>query len=622
MSTQILHFIEKNENQDTVDQLISKSIFDSTYISHDTTSIKINSAKWNLTSLRLKDVPTLDGSKENDSYLEQVRNEEGIDIMGSCPNLNDGNSRIYFSNYETPNPKPQEFVVHRSGTCFTTGNEQVYFSPSTKVNDSFPSQMHMVNTIHSKQLRHQRGDSTIQGRLTLTFMKHDFDSLANDCFMVRPKERLSQRFSLTFTQFQPSWCRCMLNVYIKLLRALIVEHTSCKVPLEGGFGLQTEMRERQFYYVNYGSSAYKAPYAEYHSPTFSILDHFNCSLPNLGPTFVSKNCTRSYALKFKVTFGCRNKCTSTFTVATNIIVPVVRSEKFDLKNVREFLFLQKLPLSTLGAQEFRSLVDRKVKSIDGDAQVSHTSATASTKGIFGVVTIVSSRFDPIRCKEDIDVRESTPIDYSEAIVYKEGKYAIHSGDLTIPLTAPKLKPPYDYQRVMGQSLSEHRISGIENHTLKSGESLKDFRVFDREAILRPLLMIRKVSIKIVEATHRVKGQQWYTEFKTHQLLDRRYYKIEWGGYSNLFQRKPLSRDVSRVVIPKLNPTVVTTAVQRHNIMIIELQAGSFFSPEQSIVLSKELLVEGDYDEMIKSTMPPPYKEEFFETTFEEKRSLN
>lgn len=612
MSTQILHFIERKENQDYVDQLISKSISDLTYISHDTTSVNINSATWNLTSLQLKNVITFEGSKENDSYLEQVRTGEGIDVMGSCPNSKAHNGRIYFCHYGGH--------FHQSGICYSNGNEELYLSPSMIVNDSFPSQMRMVETIHTKELRRQPGASTIQGSLKLSYISLGKDPLANDCFMVRPNEKLSQRFTLSFTQFQPSWCRCMLDIDLKLLQVLIVEHTSCRVPLKEGFGLQTEMREWPFFEVNYGRWRIfsKRRYAAYDCPAFDVLNHVDCSLPNLGPTFVSNNCKRSYALKFKVTFECPKKCTSTFTVATNIVVPVVKSEKLDLKSVTGFLFLQKFPLSTLDAQAFQNLVERKVRSIDGYGQVSHTSATASTRGVFAVVTIVSSIIEPERLEEGKYVTESSPIDYSNAIVYNGGKYAIHSGDLTIPLTGPGLFPPYDYYRKTCLSLLD-KLWFIK-YKVKPGESLKDVGLYNHNAFPRPPLMIRKVSIKIVELTHRVKRQQWYTELKTYDLLEKRYFKIEWRSYSDLFKEKPLSKDVSRIAIPYLNPTVVTTTVQRHNVMVIELKAGSLFSPQQTIVMSKELLVECDYDEIFESTMPPLY-EEYLETTIGVKRTL-
>lgn len=619
MSTQILHFIEKNKDQEYVDELISKSISDLTYVSHDTTSIKIHTDTWNLTSLRLENVTTFEGSKKNESYLEQVRIREGIDVMGSGPNSKAHNGRIYFCHYEGPETWPHE--VHQSGVYYSNGNEEVYISPSMTVNDSFPYQMRMVDTIHTKELRRQPGASNIQGSLKLSYKSLGNDQLGNDCVMVRPYEKLSQRFVLSFTQFPPSWCRCLLDINLKLLQVSIVEHTSCRVPLKEGFGLQTEMREWQYFKANYGTWRYfsKRRIAGYDCPVFGILDNVDCSLPNLGPTFVSNNCKRSYALKFKVTFECPNKCTSTFTVATNIVVPVVKSEELALKGVTGFYFLQKFPLSTLGAQAFQNLVDRKVRSIDSDGQVSRTSATASTRGVFAVVTIASSLIGPECLEEGIYVKKSTPIDYSDAIVYSGKKYAIHSRDLTIPLTGPGLLPPYDYFKNTGASRPE--ISWITEYKVKPGNSLRDVGLFNFNDISQPLLIIRRVSIKIVEVTYRVKRQQWYTELKTHNLLDVRYLKVKWRSLTDLFDQKPLSKDLSRIAIPNLNPTVVTTAVQRHNVMIIELKEGAFVSPQRTIVMTRELLVECDYDEITESTMPPLY-EEYLATTIGVKRTLN
>ncbi|PVH16848.1 uncharacterized protein CXQ87_004404 [Candidozyma duobushaemuli] len=91
MTREFLHFIQKNSNE-AVEGAIEEVLcsYPSKYVSHTVDTFNVDSTLWHVTALELQNIPLVEGT----NYIQMAREMEGISVLGSGPDMNDGNCRL------------------------------------------------------------------------------------------------------------------------------------------------------------------------------------------------------------------------------------------------------------------------------------------------------------------------------------------------------------------------------------------------------------------------------------------------------------------------------------------------------------------------------------------------
>lgn len=255
--------------------------------------------------------------------------------------------------------------------------------------------------------------------------------------LVSPRLNVKNYFSFRLVQLKPSWCGCMLSVMATRVKVTAIETTECKIPFNEEYKYQEEVREviLKDERVNIVINEMDLRGDDRHFELDPSL--YSCTLPNLGVTFFSRNCSRTYALRFSITLMClEQKCTSTFDVTMNVVVPLEEQEKKEkainrLVKKEDRIVMKRFQKSEVTVQEISKWTDRQ-KAIEGKrALTSYICAISGKDYILGVLTV--SRFGPVSEKQRLLSPSNSgmdpddfDVDYTDAILFSD------SGGFSVP----------------------------------------------------------------------------------------------------------------------------------------------------------------------------------------------
>lgn len=644
MPTKVLHFIEKDENQRKVEKTISDLINKepSNYVSHDVSSFTDSSHTWNVTRLQLKNVTKIEATEQKDSDIEKVRQKEGILVFGSGPNLNDGTGRVIFSAVKRNQLKLSHLESLMSGhfanerarfnstyadRCFRVGKELFHYTPGFETDAAFQCHRSHAHWLGTHSIDRDENGSTVRGTLKVT--KLNFIGSTEPCNVISPENNLKDHFDIKLGQLKPSWCGCMLDVMISRVKITAVETTECIIALDEGYGYKKNVREATLHDKEFQTEIKRSDMKGDHDDrNFKLpFAHYNCSLPNLGATFFSNNCSRTYALRFSVTLMClEKKCTSTFNVTLNIVVGLKEFEKLKavengLFKKRDFLYIQNFPKTEAVAQDIDEWVRKKALAIGKLTLNSHMCAIPRKDVIFGIITIsqfchdiqndgISSLVTEEDEDEDEDDAVDPPVDYTDAIVYHKSFYYFRSKDVKV-----KLRKSSCYSLAVVNYMGRYRPDGTKfrlgwsRKSLVLGEPIWNWNSWLCLVQKEKKVYVKKINISFVERTQRNEGENRSCKVITKTLVDKKYGRFQGLPLHIKNWRAELPKELLDGVWPEFNPTVVTNLFSRENTLEFRLEIKTSFATTHYVGLRVKCFTYGDYDALVESSSLPPYHEE-------------
>lgn len=345
-----IYFIESLDQPNGFYRAVEEEIqkLPSNYITHETYTVAANQKAWTVTGLLLKNVDVV----EDTTSLEKARKNEGVFNFGLGPYLFDGKPRIVFSllrreqlHYDPVYPKQNTQKTILGTRCVHIGDLRI------------PLEYAVSQMLLSKYRKSLKPKKAVKSENPIFLLLESYYK-SNKLWCI-PHSRivnagasLPDFLQLKLYQNEPFFCRCQENFDVKYVKVVLEEHIWCKVLSKVGFKVQEEVREatlrdEEIYFT------FRNPF-KFDGSRFStsINDKvFECNLPNIGPSFISDDCARTYTLRTELTFYCTaGKCSSTLSTRINLDVAIednvstIKPLK-QPQRVQTLLFFDKIPMT-------------------------------------------------------------------------------------------------------------------------------------------------------------------------------------------------------------------------------------------------------------------------------------
>lgn len=345
-----IYFIESLDKPNGFYRAVEEEIqkLPSNYITHETYTVAANQKAWTVTGLLLKNVDVV----EDTTSLEQARKKEGVFNFGLGPYVYDGKPRIVFSllrreqlHYDPLYPKQDTQKTILGTRCVHIGDSRIPLEYAVS---------QMLLSRYRKSLKPQKAVKSENPifLLLLSYYKSNKLWCIPYSRIVTAGASLPDFLQLKLYQNEAFFCRCQEKFDVKYVKVVLEEHTWCKVLSKVGFKVQEEVREatlrdEEIYFT------FRNPF-KFDGSRFStsINDKvFECNLPNIGPSFISDDCARTYTLRTELTFHCTTgKCSSTLSSRINLDVAIEDNVSTfkplkQPQRVQTLLFFDKIPMT-------------------------------------------------------------------------------------------------------------------------------------------------------------------------------------------------------------------------------------------------------------------------------------
>ncbi|PVH18278.1 uncharacterized protein CXQ87_001198 [Candidozyma duobushaemuli] len=333
-----IYHIGENTCNDFVALEIEKD--PSNYVSHDSYTSWVKGKQWKATILRLRELPKAE--TDSLSAIKNAREIEGVQDFGQGPNMKDGKVRLLSSVI-----KPNQLLMMPNPSWTRTHVWEMQCFQS--MDDRVPLAFGVTHKVENRE--------------------YEF----NNDGAVYLKMIASYRTSL----FSASG---LLNVL-------------------KGFGIQENTRTSTLRDKEYNSAFNLSNFKP--QGTVFVADFTNamydCNLPNIGPTFHSETCSRTYALEIKITCECHseNSCRSEFSTLIDIDVAINDSKsgiqpQDQVQQRQDVLSLEKVNLSPFIMTDVESIMAKRLQQVHSNSFGYHVSATAMGDSVM----VISSVFLP------------------------------------------------------------------------------------------------------------------------------------------------------------------------------------------------------------------------------------
>lgn len=249
---------------------------------------------WVVNTFSLTNLP-LHISKEP---IDEVRKKQGIQGFGEGPTLKDGNGRVVFSIarldqfYTNPIPESRtpDFDKLWALRCLQIKDERI---PVT-----FPISIILLDdpleVFFDLVLLFEEIDSTTHVGLEARYKKPKlFDSITPGN-IVYPGSSLSDFIQLQLVLKDAEFSEGSLDC----LTVILEEHTTCPVLFDGEIRMLKDVRSLKLCQHSINIDYTLRLFLNVENSFIFPLQICGETLPNLGPSFYSNNCARSYSLKF------------------------------------------------------------------------------------------------------------------------------------------------------------------------------------------------------------------------------------------------------------------------------------------------------------------------------------
>lgn len=623
----VIPLIEKDKGQEDVEQSISQLIQadPSDYVSHEVYSIKVGSTTWYTTLLRMN---KLTKSEALDSELQKItsaRKKEGLLVLGSDPNFNDGRPRIVYLVVKREQLQYSHLEASRNSLSYSSHERQkrVSIMPCLRVGKrrihleygflkKAAAEVYEKEYSESSTILDQTSPGTIRGRMDIVDRS---DTHQDRLHIILPNQSINDRFLLNFRRFKPGWCQCLLAVKLTRVKITLVETTTCVMPIEHKYVYESIQRrvffDKSFKDVWVNSKSWR---------TLFYLDYpsYACDLPELGATIYSNKFCRTYALEFLVSLECPQGCTSTFTALTRITVPEEEDTKYNIDRERlckkqDYVFLERFPRSGSAIQDINQCILNKVASLNSDKTLTYHSSVIGYPDRL-VAVIVMSRYGPAENRGRIE---------KEAIV---GEFNLKSTDFTDIVM-------FDSGCRLISSNCKDNMAVSDFLSLCESSDLRDYRPFGDNfwaeicttKILSPggfgcgwsivihlakkskKVYLKRLSIEVVEEIQAFDGERFASERKVN-LVEDRHFKGSTGKLSLKEGKVTIPEEFWKSKTFSLKSTIFGRAFLRQSRVVVKLQLASFMAATEYIVAEEVVNVAGDYESLYSEpTEPPAYE---------------
>lgn len=621
----VIPLIEKDKGQEDVEKSISQLIQanPSDYVSHEVNSIKIGSATWYFTLLRIKNLTKSEALESELQNITSARKKEGLLVLGSVPNFNDGCPRIVYSvvkrrqlQYSHLEAGKNSLYHERQNRCSITPCLRV---GKNRIHLHYGFNKLAAAEVYEKEYSKKSitldltSPGSIRGRMGIVYRSDPHEDPFRT--IILPKQSINDRFLLKFDQFKPGWCQCLLAIKLTRVKITLVETTTCVKPIEHKYVY--ESIERKVFFDKSFEDAWvnvktgrRRFYLDY--------DCYACNLPDLGATFFSDNFCRTYALEFLVSFECPEGCTSTFTGLTRITVPEEENTKYNIDGERlckeqDYVFLERFPRSGSAIQDINQCILNKVASLNSDKILTYQSSVVGYPDRL-VAIIVMSRYGPAEKKGNIEKEaisgEINPksADFTDVLIFDSSFRLISSNwfdcmEISDFLSLCENSDSGDYRPFGDNFWAEICTTKI----LSPDGFGRDWSIVIHLAKKSKKVYLKRLSIEVVEEIQTFDGEHFASERKVNLVEDR-----PFKGFTG-----KLSLKEGKVTIPaefwkdksfSLKSTIFGRAFLRQSRVVVKLNLASFMAATEYIVAETVVKVLGDYNSLnSEPTEPPSYE---------------
>lgn len=616
--------IEKDKGQEKLEKSISQLIQanPSDYVSHEVSSIQIGSATWYSTWLQIKNL-TKSEALQSDLHITSARRKEGLLVLGSAPNFNDGCPRIVFSVVKRKQLQYSQLEAAKySLSCsYHERQNRCFITPCLRVGKN---RIHLhygfyklaALEVYEKEYSKksitldQTSPGSIRGRMGIVYRidPHENPSRA----FILPKQSINDRFWLRFDQFKPGWCQCFLAIKLTRVRITLMEITTCVKPIEQKYVYESIERK-----VLLDKSFKDAWVKVKPGRTHFYLDYYYyaCNLPDLGATIYSDLFSRRYDLEFLVSFECPQGCTSTFTALTRITVPEEENTKYNIDGERlckkqDYVFLDRFPRSGSAIPDINQSILNKVASLNSDKILTyHFSVIRYPDRL--VAVIVMSRYGPTENRGRIEKEaivgginlKST--DFTDVVMFDSGCRLI-SSNCQVNMAVSKFlslcesSDSGDYRPFGDNFWAEVCTTKI----LSPDGFGRDWSIVIHLAKKSKKVYLKRLSIEVVEKIQTFDGERFASERKVNLVEDRQF-KGSTGKLSLKEGKVTIPEEFWKSKTFSLKSTIFGRAFLRQSRVVVKLELASFMAATEYIVAEEVVNVAGDYESLISEPAEPP-----------------
>lgn len=364
MEKHSLYFIYKGRKLENIAAKFTKDVEKyPTFEDFKTHTTVFGGQYWVVNTFSLTNLP-LHISKEP---IDEVRKQQGIQGFGEGPKLKDENGRVVFSIarldqfYTNPIPESRtpDFDKLWALRCLQIKDERI---PVT-----FPISIILLDNpqevFFDLVLLFEEIDSTTHVGLEARYKKPKlFDSMTPGN-IVTPGSSLSDFIQLQLVLKDAEFSEGSLDC----LTAILEEHTTCPVLIEGETRMLKDVRSiklcQHSINIDYTLRLFLSVENSFTFP----LKLCSKKLPNLGPSFYSNNCARSYFLKFILHIkDPLNNLKVSALVKIDVALVDYKAHVGNiaqLRKERDLIYLETCENTSLAAQDISASVLKKIADL-------------------------------------------------------------------------------------------------------------------------------------------------------------------------------------------------------------------------------------------------------------------
>ncbi|PSK36528.1 hypothetical protein C7M61_004001 [Candidozyma pseudohaemuli] len=328
MNSTSLHIIERERIFNGINLAILSEVDDrpSNYVSHETFTCKIDGEGWSVSTLNLREI-----SAVPQDALEEMKKSEGILKFGKWPDWTDGRGRIVYC-FTRMN---QLLIDHHPPTKDLKKNSLVGIRCLQIRDDLVPldvgvtpirtrSSLNTLDTLYAPEaFVDVTVEKSIEVDLLATYKPPEQYELILPGNMVKSGSCLKHFVQLELKLTNTFFCSCKGDVFIKQITIILEEHLRYQHLELKGCRVSEEVRT---VVLKDSSINYSISHTDFKNIGtgffyFPEVSMYNCNLPNIGPTYSSNKCTRSYSIRFNIDLECASKkCTQRIFTVMEIAV--------------------------------------------------------------------------------------------------------------------------------------------------------------------------------------------------------------------------------------------------------------------------------------------------------------
>lgn len=633
--THHLHFIERSENQEAIEQAISQFLEKdpSKYVSHDVSSFAVDKSTWIVTAVELQGGLKIKSVDNGLSFAEAAQ-KEGILVLGSGPNLSDGGCRLVYSLIHKAQLSTDPFKAVLSSDfyqlgekrgsiyafcCLRVANTQIPFEPG------FQNRMtnHFYKCYASKTVStviyDNKAENSVYGKLVVAYNHPTFFALLGGTNLVAPSANLKDYFKILLEQNGLGFCLCMVDIKISRVVINLKEFLTCNGPIGEGLGAQTDMRTLSLQDLKCEEFIRNSDYARERGEIVVYLPHtlYDCALNRLGPSFFSKNCARGYGLEFLVTVECLNsKCSSIFRAFTSINVAIeeyksTKPQMTRLTKLQDIVNIQSLPNTPLVVQSVRKSMQQRTKVYESSLLEHHTCSFLHDGTIMTISTIsLSAKSYSGDKPSKLGFNSGEVPDYANALVCRRDGYSFGTSYYGRMLFKSRYLSLYDdFKALRGYGVNSDGFCVFlpKKKQVISGKTFQELYTLRISCPKKFHVGLKMISIEIVEKTIRKEGNRVLSDEKAQALVSSVFRAVGGKAFVNKYeyneeQMVTVPDDVTLCVIPELAPSVVSETFCRDYFLIMKIKLSILSLQSVRLALVERIAV---FNENHQDSLPPP-----------------